>query len=446
MLKINKKQNTFSKIFIFIFALSLFANCSVIRKNNVEEEKKEKKVEIKAFKDENFYLLLALDQQLNENFEESAENFLKLYKKTDNKYYLHEYVSILNYAGNYDKLITFVQKNRFKEHFKDTKIKLELVKAYASSGQDEEAIDFLIEIAEKEPSENNYKLLAELYFRIKNYEQALFYLQKAYKLHNSPEVMESIAKVLSTFLGQKNEAIKNLETHTRIYGCNLKLCISLANIYGDLGNLDEMLRIYQSLFDQNIENKAVYAQKIIDILKYKNDYGSLELFLEKTNFDNDLLLQIYSVQKKYKKGFDFAKKLFESTGNLRYLAQNAVFEYELNKTSKNKAYLKSIVEKLKEVVSELKDPLYLNYLGYLMIDHDIDLRDGISYVKEALVLKPDSVFYIDSLAWGYYKLGHCKIAYIEMKKVVEELGLTDQEIISHWRAIEKCSKQKQAEK
>jgi len=54
----------------------------------------------------------------------------------------------------------------------------------------------------------------------------------------------------------------------------------------------------------------------------------------------------------------------------------------------------------------------------------------------------ESAFYIDSLAWGYYKLGRCDEAYKLMKKVVEKLGMEDEEIQIHMKKIKECRSKK----
>jgi hypothetical protein len=86
----------------------------------------------------------------------------------------------------------------------------------------------------------------------------------------------------------------------------------------------------------------------------------------------------------------------------------------------------------------------LNYLGYLLIDNDVDPEAGIVYVEAALEQEPDSPFYLDSLAWGYYKLGHCKEADAVMTKVLKAMhGEEDPELEKHLKAIQECLKKQQ---
>jgi tetratricopeptide (TPR) repeat protein len=102
----------------------------------------------------------------------------------------------------------------------------------------------------------------------------------------------------------------------------------------------------------------------------------------------------------------------------------------------------SVIEKLTEVLSIEKKPLYLNYLGYILLDHSIDIKQGMKYVREALKMEPKSAFYLDSLAWGYYKLGNCKKALSIIKKVRKLEGGDDNEVLKHFNIIKKCNMKK----
>jgi len=95
---------------------------------------------------------------------------------------------------------------------------------------------------------------------------------------------------------------------------------------------------------------------------------------------------------------------------------------------------------LEQAIKKLDNPLYENYLGYLYIEHNINVSRGIELVKKALEKEPDSPYYLDSLAWGYYKLHKCKDAWKIIHKVYYELGLKDPEIQFHLQKIQQCLK------
>ena len=47
----------------------------------------------------------------------------------------------------------------------------------------------------------------------------------------------------------------------------------------------------------------------------------------------------------------------------------------------------------------------LNYLGYLLAERNKQLHEALHLILRALALKPNNGYYLDSLAWVYYRLG-----------------------------------------
>jgi len=66
----------------------------------------------------------------------------------------------------------------------------------------------------------------------------------------------------------------------------------------------------------------------------------------------------------------------------------------------------------------------------------------MGYIKEVIKKQPDSVYYLDSLAWGYYKLKKCKQAKKVMDKIVKLGGDKEKEVQEHIEAIDRCLKKK----
>ena len=125
-----------------------------------------------------------------------------------------------------------------------------------------------------------------------------------------------------------------------------------------------------------------------------------------------------------------------------------MFEYEyLDKANKlNKHKVKNIHNGFKKVLKKSPNPNYFNYVGYVLIENNVDIKIGIKYVKKALETNPKSPFYLDSLAWGYYKLKKYQKAYKTMKKVILLAGLGNESIKEHWNIIQKKLRRKRKEK
>jgi len=425
------------KVILFISITLFVTNCSV--KSADVGEQNSKNYSVKKFKDENFYLLLALDQELKGDINGSNNTFYKLYGETGNIEYLREHLALLNLQGNHNQVIEFVTSSEERSIKNSIDIARVLTDAYIKSGNNRKAIETFLKVIDYSDRESDFQLLAELYFQNRDYENSLKYMRKAYLVDNKPEYMEGVSKLLYLYVGRTKEAIRNLETHKLMYGCNKFLCLYLINFYSDMDNVPMVIDTYKDLYKSSGESR--FALKVINIYKQQGNYPELIEFLNSSSFDNMMLLKIYMTQKKYAEGLKLSKKLYKEESKPEYLAQSAIFEYEKSRETISRNGLISIVIKLEKAVEKLEDALYLNYLGYLMIDNDIRVKDGVSYVKRALQVEPESIFFLDSLAWGYYKLGRCEDAKRELQKVVSS-GIDDDEIIAHWRVINRCLSKK----
>ncbi len=77
-------------------------------------------------------------------------------------------------------------------------------------------------------------------------------------------------------------------------------------------------------------------------------------------------------------------------------------------------------EWLEEVLDEFPEDIgAMNDLGYLWIDQNKRLNRGMEMVKKAIAQEPENMAYLDSLGWGYYRLGQFDKAVETMLKAVE---------------------------
>ncbi len=69
-----------------------------------------------------------------------------------------------------------------------------------------------------------------------------------------------------------------------------------------------------------------------------------------------------------------------------------------------------------------KDPNHasaLNFVGYTLVDMNKDLARGYKLIARALKLEPNNGYFLDSMAWYYYRIGDFKRAWQYIKKAVE---------------------------
>jgi len=417
------------RIILSLSLILLFSGCFA-KFEDVEVNPSEK-----VFEEEDAFILFALRAEELKQHDEASSIFSTLYEKSNKKEYL--YASLQNdlYAQKYERVIERVDA-QIGQEINDFKLIRMKIIALIGDEKLEEARVLSLALVEKSKEVDDYILVSEIYVKQKKYDTALKYLESAYTKDYNEKILDKMSIILYVNLQRNRDAIAQLETHARMHGCSKIICTRLIGFYSNENNIDGLLSIYLRFY--KLEKNDDIAKKIVQIYVYKKDYVKLMSFLQDSGVDDDLLLQVYINSKNYSQAADLAKKLYEERGDLNYLAQSAIFEYEGHKDKNNKKMLSSVVDKLKEALAVDKKALYLNYLGYLLIDHSIDIKEGMAYVKEALKIEPNSAYYLDSLAWGYYKLGNCTRAYKIISKVVKLEGGDDIEVVKHFEAIKKC--------
>lgn len=389
--------------------------------------------------DETRLALFALDAEANKQHGAASEYYWLLYEKTKSDEYRNRYFSMMLLDGKFKEVeagVGIMQKNGF-----DPQLERYRIRSLVGQLRLEDAKTSAVALVERTKTKKDYLLTSELYAQMKHFDTALKYLQGAYAIDFDAKVLDRIAVIMYVNLDKKKEAIAELETHSRLHGCDMMICKRLAGFYSDQNDANGVLNVYLRLYD-NYSEDAV-AEAIIRIYSYQKDILHLQRFLEDHQVNDELLLRLYVNTKKYAKAAALAQALYEKEGDPAYLGQSAIFTFEAAEKKEDPQLINRVVDQLKRAVRSHKDPLLLNYLGYLLIDNDVDPKNGIVYVKAALKEEPESPFYLDSLAWGYYKLGECDRAYVLMQRVLKTIeDKNDKAVLHHVESIEACLKEK----
>lgn len=390
---------------------------------------------IKSFEGEDIFIFSALNAEESKRYAEAAEVYLELYDRTAKKEYLYRALALKNGIGAYEQVIERSRKEQVKHPVDRSLVRFEVI-AMLALKQYEAAKEKALKLVAESKKAEDYLLVSEAYIKQRHYDTAMKYLERAYAINFDEEILDKMSIILYVNLGRKSEAISHLESHSRLHGCSPTICKRLAGFYSEQNDVDGMLSTYLRLYE--VDPQKGYADAIIKIYSYKKEYPQLLDFLEKSGADDLTLLQLYINARSYAKAAKLAKKLYNEKGDTVFLGQYAIFTYESAENKSDRQMLEKVMQTLQRVIRVVDDSLYLNYLGYLMIDHDLDVKGGMEYVRKALEKEPNSPYYKDSLAWGYYKLGQCEEAERLMLSVVEELGPDDKEVKLHIEAINDC--------
>ena len=381
------------------------------------------------------FTLYALDAQMRHKYYQAFTFFDELYKQTSEKEYIYQSLQMLEQSNDIKMLSkhTTDALNKFPD---DEVLQRYKILVLLKEGQYAEASQKAFIQSEKSQKFADYLLYAETRLKLGDYAGTVEALKKAYTLNYDETTADRIALIKYAQLNQKSEAIKFLKEHIGIHGNSHILGKRLGSFYADSGELDRAVLIYEETYDAFKEQST--AEEALKIYIYQKNFTKMTTLLEKSQLNDPLLLDLYVQVKDFDKASSLAQKLYEREDNPLYLAQSFVFKYEGASNRNDPAFISEVVDGLKRANLELEEPLYLNYLGYLMIDHDLNVTEGMGYVKRALEKQPDSAYYIDSLAWGHYKLNECVEALRLIKQVESMIGIDEDEVRDHLRAIEKC--------
>jgi len=375
----------------------------------------------KDIPNEDKYIIKALFYE-EKNPSKAISIYKFLYEKTKKEIYFKKLVENLFFMKKYKKIINLTQNlNPFnKEIFKYrifSLIKLNKLKKAKK--------ELLKKFNQKD--EFFYKMMSYFHLKEKKYNIAVKYLKSLYAINHNKNILFELVDVLIK-LKKYNEALAYLRTHLDLYGCEYDLCIRLSIIYRQLYDYKNLALIYEKLAD--FDKKFLFFA--LKIYLDNKEYDKALRLINEHSLNDKFKLLVYEEKKDYKNASFLAKKLYEESTKLEFLLKYCIYTYKL--TSSKKTVL-DIIPKLKYLLKFYPNSAFLyNFLGYILIDNDINIKEGIKYVQKALEFDPNNEEYLDSLAWGYYKLGKYKKAW----EIIKDIKLDNEEIKKHKEAIKRC--------
>jgi len=424
----NKITNKFN-IIIFIMVLSFFYSCS----NSLNSLPSHQK----AFNEEDRFIMQALEYTMSKEYSKAIKTYSYLYEKSHKIEYLIEEVSIYlsqkKYKKASSKLLEIYKKNE-----KDEQILALLSETYILSKDTKKASFYALKLLELKRNERNYLIVANSYITGSKFNIALKYLEGAYKYFHNPIILEKMVSIMYSINNDKKKAISYLESHMRLYSFDRTIADKLVLFYKQTSNVNGLISIYKTLYSKFPDDG--YEYDIINLLIAKNAKYPLVNFIKLTNINSVVLSRLHGFINNSKLSKNISLYMYQKTKDINFLAQFLMYRYDYllkNKKLKRKQ-AKRIYRKFSKIIKKLDNSKYFNFYGYISIKHNFDIKKGIVYIKKALN-KTKSPYYMDSLAWGYFKLKKYDEAYAIMKDVVKAIGLLDEEIREHWKKIEKAA-------
>jgi len=265
--------------------------------------------------------------------------------------------------------------------------------------------------------------LIQLYITTKDYAGGLAELQKM--LDEDPGDLDAHLR-MALIYGEKKEYAKAIEQLTSVLKARpaeLKIRDYLGYMYEETKEFQKAAEAYQ--FNIQLDPTFVESHIHLGVLQYRLKqfpeaiaHLSEAVRLNPKQVEPHIVLGLAYLQADQ---FQKAAQAFEE--GLRHNPKNADLHFNLGT-----AYDK--LDRFDEVVREMEtalslDPHHadaLNYLGYSYAERGIKIDQAISLTRQAVALKPENGYYIDSLGWAFYKKGLLAEALTEIKRAVALVG------------------------
>jgi len=369
--------------------------------------------------------------------ENSYQVYKKLYDNTGAEIYLFKEAASALMSRNH--IVESIRRLKIwdKKHPNKLEVRRLLIPLYLTVRQVKNATieaEYLLEQS-KEPIDLDLASNAFLYAG--KFKRALELLSRVYETVPREEILLRMTQIMDEFTGERKKAIQLLETHRRMNIVSNDVYSRLLTLYQKEKDINGILETYKALYTQ--DNDEQYLIKIIDAYAYKRDINGAIAFLETDQSRNDILYELYKTKKYFSKALTLVDELYNEDKNSKWIAEKGVLLFENAEDKNDRQMIKDVISHFEQAIKlGNDDSIYLNYYGFTLIDKEVNVKKGIKMIENALIQQPDNMYYLDSLAWGYYKQRHCIKAYKLMKKVVDEEGLEEAEIIEHWNAIKQC--------
>ena len=372
------------------------------------------------------------------SYDNSYQVYKKLFDETGAEVYLYKEATSALMARKYISKTIDRLKIWDTQHPNKIEIHRLLIPLYLTAQEVDNAKKEAEFLLEQSSSPMDLDLASNSFLYAGEYKRALSLLEKIYATIPRESVLLRMVELMDEFTGERKKAIQLLETHRRmnvvvsndVYG-------ALLLMYQKEKDIDGILETYKAMYKK--DKNPAYLSKIVLAYGYKHDIDGAISFLELNHADDTLLYQLYREKKEFSKALSLTDKLYKKEKDSKWIAEKGVMIFESATNKNDKKMIKDVLTQFEKAIAlGNDDSIYLNYYGYTLIDKNVDIQKGMKIIKDALVQQPDNTYYLDSLAWGYYKERKCTKAYELMKRVVDEEGLKEKEIVEHWNAIKQC--------
>lgn len=315
--------------------------------------------------------------------------------------------------------------------------KLLLADVFQNENQLEKAEHYLSEVLKTHNFLTSVKIkLADIYKLMGNNEKMVSILEDVKNSFSGEEKLFILKQLANAYLnsGDYSRAIEKFEIYLMEKPDDTQALFFMGYLYESKGDIDKAIEYYTKTVKIRDDYAEAY-KRIAYIFYNKKDYSRAISFLNNVKqSDKDteyyrLKTILYLNLEQFENGeknIEEGLKRFPDSEEL--LFTKAVIKEKQN----DHESVISLMKRLLELDSE--NPTYLNYLGYLYADLNMELETSYELIKKALNMEPENSAFLDSMAWVLYRLGKFQEAFQYQKKALK-ISPEEEEMRQHMEAI-----------
>jgi tetratricopeptide (TPR) repeat protein len=265
--------------------------------------------------------------------------------------------------------------------------------------------------------------LIQLYVTTKDYAGGLAELEKM--LEEDPGDLDAQLR-MALIYGEKKEFSKAIDQLTSILKARpaeIKVRDYLGYLYEETKEFPKAIDAYQ--FNIQLDPTFTESHIHLGVLQYRLKkfpeaitHLSEAVRLTPQQPEPHIMLGLALLQTDQ---FEKASQAFEE--GIRHNPKSADLHFNLGTAYDKLNRFEDVVRAMETALS--LDPHHadaLNYLGYSYAERGIKIDQALSLTRQAVALKPDNGYYVDSLGWAFYKSGLLAEALTEIKRAVALVG------------------------
>ncbi len=306
----------------------------------------------------------------------------------------------------------------------------EIAQFHMDQGDYDKALNLLNEVLEKDESQEQARLMiVQSLLGLDREEEAIVELSLVPRFRNSPLQLSLVLAKLYVRLNDYDQAIENLQ-EILAYENDGEARYLLGILYSEQEQFQESLAVLTGIEPQQEE----FEDAVIMRVRLLREIGEAEQALQ--------MLNDYTADKTTRKPLFFvmAASLYQDSGRPEKAIEilesgravypedeRILFEYGLQLEQDDRLEEAiAVMQKLIEINPDHAEAL--NFVGYSWADTDRNLEKAREYITRAMQLKPGNGYIQDSLGWVYFKLGDIERARSEL---VEALNLLPEDPYLH---------------